>query len=89
MGGKSTKLTPEELSDLVANQNIRCKITVSQILSSEYNFLVNESEIKDLWNGWEYDIGQHRLPKKNNGEKEKGLPKPAFIKNFSKVEICT
>ena len=29
MGGKSTKLTPEELSDLVANQNIRCKITVS------------------------------------------------------------
>ena len=38
MGGKSTKLTPEELSNLVANPNIRCKITVSQILSSEYNF---------------------------------------------------
>ena len=38
MGGKSTKLTPEELSDLVANQNIRCKITVSLIMSSAYNF---------------------------------------------------
>ena len=35
----------------------------------------------ELWNGWKYDLEQHRL------DKEKGLPKPAFIKNFTKVTI--
>ena len=38
MGGKSTKLSEEELKDLADNPNIRCKITVSWIMSSVNDF---------------------------------------------------
>ena len=42
-------------------------------------FLVSGREIRELWNGWKYDLKHHGV--------EKGLTKPAFIKNFAQVEI--
>ena len=89
MGGKSAKLTEEEVSDLEANQNIRCKISVSSwhfhVIIFSSVCLVDKKEIRELWNGWKYDLEQHGVELRP-GELP-GLPKKAFIKNFGQVTI--